>query len=148
MAKSAAASTEQPIVNELRKLGVKENAILMKMAKRGQLSELKCEMPQCYNPKGRGHFDEITTPRTDWAPSPDHYPILKKDGGKLTADNARLSHIRCNQRDYSWRKRIGPLLADGKSLDQIAEILNNKKVPPIHGTNRWTGAMVRKAYVS
>jgi hypothetical protein len=40
------------------------------------------------------------------------------------------------------------LLAKGKSLAEIAETLNRKDVPPAHGTNRWTAAMVRKAYVS
>ncbi len=39
-------------------------------------------------------------------------------------------------------------LAKGKSLADIAEFLNRKGVPPAHGTNRWTAAMVRKAYVS
>ena len=34
------------------------------------------------------------------------------------------------------------------SLAEIAEALNSKSVPPAHGTNRWTAAMVRKAYVS
>jgi hypothetical protein len=34
------------------------------------------------------------------------------------------------------------------SLAEIAEALNRKGVPPAHGTNRWTAAMVRKAYVS
>ena len=35
-----------------------------------------------------------------------------------------------------------------QSLAEIAEVLNRKGVPPAHGTNRWTAAMVRKAYVS
>jgi hypothetical protein len=35
-----------------------------------------------------------------------------------------------------------------ESLDEIADVLNNKGVPPAHGRNRWTAAMVRKAYVS
>ena len=44
--------------------------------------------------------------------------------------------------------QIRTLLAKGKSLAEIAETLNRKDVPPAHGTNRWTAAMVRKAYVS
>jgi len=86
--------------------------------------------------------------RTKWAPSPDHYPILKSAGGHLVPENVRLSHVWCNNRDYGWRKQIGTLLAKGKSLEEIAETLNRKDVPPAHGTNRWTAAMVRKAYVS
>jgi hypothetical protein len=32
------------------------------MAERGQLLELKCEMPQCYHYKARGAFDPVRTP--------------------------------------------------------------------------------------
>lgn len=34
------------------------------------------------------------------------------------------------------------------SLEKIAKELNAEKVPTIHGTNRWTAASVRKAFVS
>jgi hypothetical protein len=44
--------------------------------------------------------------------------------------------------------QVRTLLAKGKSLAEIAEALNRKAVPPAHGRNRWTAAMVRKAYVS
>src|SRR3954470_2671785 len=148
MAKAAAGGggADSSVADQLRRLGVK--GVLVQMAERGQLLAVKCEMPQCYHPKGRGAFDEVTTPRTKWAPSPDQYPILKSAGGKLRPENVRLSHIWCNNRDYGWRKQIGTLLAKGKSLVEIAEALNRKSVAPAHGTNRWTAAMVRKAYVS
>jgi hypothetical protein len=74
--------------------------------------------------------------------------LLVSAGGKLVAENVRLSHTWCNNRDYGWRTQIRTLLAKGKSLAEIAETLNRKDVPPAHGTNRWTAAMVRKAYVS
>ena len=48
----------------------------------------------------------------------------------------------------SFRTQVRTLLAKDKSLAEIAEILNRKGVPPAHGTNRWTAAMVRKAYMS
>jgi hypothetical protein len=134
------------VADQLRALGVK--GVLVQMAEHGQLLALKCEMPQCYHHKGRGAFDPVTTPRTKWAPSPDHYPILKSAGGHLVPENVRLSHIWCNNRDYGWRRQIRTLLAKGKSLAEIAEALNGKGVPPAHGTNRWTAAMVRKAYAS
>jgi hypothetical protein len=134
------------VADRLRELGVK--GVLLRMAERGQLLALKCEMPQCYHHKGRGAFDPVTTPRTKWAPSPDHYPILKSAGGKLLPENIRLSHIWCNNLDYAWRTRIRTLLAKGKSLAEIAEALNSKGIPPAHGRNRWTAAMVREAYVS
>lgn len=140
-------SKEDPsVADELRRLGVK--GVLVRMAESGQLLALKCEMPQCYHHKGRGAFDPLTTTRTKWAPSRDHYPILRSAGGHLRPENVRLAHVECNQRDYNRRKQIGTMLAKGKSLAEIAETLNRKAVPPAHGTNQWTAAMVRKAYVS
>lgn len=139
---------EKSLAVRLRELGVKDGDVLVQMAERGQILDLKCEMPQCYHHKGRGAFDPLTTERTMWAPSRDHYPILKSAGGKLVPQNVRLSHTECNQRDYNRRKQIGKLLADGKSLEEIAGALNRKRVPPGHGTNEWTAAMVRKVYVS
>ena len=50
--------------------------------------------------------------------------------------------------NYTWRKKINALLGKRMSLEEIAEKLNAEKVPTIHGTNRWTAASVRKAFVS
>jgi hypothetical protein len=143
---AASGGAESSVADQLRALGVR--GVLVQMAERGQLLALRCEMPQCYHHKGRTAFDPVTTPRSKWAPSPDHYPILKSAGGQLVPENVRLSHIWCNNRDYGWRTQVRTLLAKGKSLAEIAEALNGKGVPPAHGTNRWTAAMVRKAYVS
>jgi hypothetical protein len=44
--------------------------------------------------------------------------------------------------------RINAMLGKKMSLEEIAAQLNAKKVPPIHGTNRWTASSVRKAFVS
>jgi DNA-binding transcriptional MerR regulator len=81
-------------------------------------------------------------------PTADHYPRLKMHGGRLTAENVRLAHRVCNQRDYTWRTMINAMLGKRMSLEEIAERLNARKVPTIHGTNRWTAASVRKAFVS
>jgi hypothetical protein len=104
-------------------------------------------MPQCYCFRGRRYFDARST-RSDWEPTADHYPRLKTHGGHLTPDNVRLAHRLCNRRDYTWRMKINRLLAKRMSLDEIAEQLNAENVPTIHGTNRWTAASVRKAFVS
>ena len=69
-------------------------------------------------------------------------------GGQLTADNVRLAHLLCNQRDFEWRKRINAMLRKRMSLAEIAAQLNAQNVPPIHGRNRWTARSVRKAFVS
>jgi len=105
-------------------------------------------MPKCYCHKGRGYFDPKSTSRSDWAPSPDHYPRLKADGGHLVPWNVRLSHLRCNQEDYGWRMRIRRMLEKGMSLDEIAENLNHKGIPRPHGSATWSATLVRKAFVS
>src|SRR5439155_2899617 len=103
----------------------------------------RCEMPQCYCPKGRAYFDVRRTPLTAWAPNPDHYPILKMAGGQLRFDNVRLAHVLCNRTDYGWRMSIKNMLAKGMSLQQIADTLNRRKVPRPHGEISWTASKVR-----
>ena len=118
------------------------------MAQRGQIIELRCEMPMCYCHKGRGYFDPRSTPLTAWAPSPDHYPRLKADGGRLVPWNVRLAHVLCNREDYGWRMRIRRKLEKGMSLEEIAENLTRKRVRRPHGTSEWSATAVRKAFVS
>jgi hypothetical protein len=136
------------LVGNLQDLGVR--GVLVQMARQGQLLELRCEMPQCYCPKGRGpsSFQARSQPLKDWAPNPDHYPVLKSAGGQLTSDNVRLAHVLCNRRDYGWRMKIKAMLGDGLSLSEIAERLNRRSVPPPHGDKEWSARTVRKAYVS
>ena len=113
----------------------------------GQIIDMRCEMPQCYCFRGRRHF-EPKSPRSDWSPTPDHNPRLWAHGGHLTPDNVRLARRLCNRRDYICRKKINTMLGKRMSLEEIAEKLNATKVPTSHGTNRWTAASVRKAFVS
>lgn len=55
------------VEDELRTRGV--GGVLLRMAFNGQIIEFRCEMPSCYCPKGRGHFDPKSHPPSDWAPS-------------------------------------------------------------------------------
>ncbi|HEV8451611.1 MAG TPA: hypothetical protein VGQ45_09265 [Gaiellales bacterium] len=132
-------------VEQLEELGV--HGILWQLARDGQIVDLRCEMPQCYCFRGRRYFEPRSS-RSDWSPTADHYPRLKMHGGHLTPDNVRLGHKLCNRRDYEWRTRINAMLGKRMSLEEIAADLNVRKVPPIHGTNRWTATAVRKAFVS
>jgi Recombinase len=140
------AASRASAVERFEELGV--HGILWQLARDGQIVDVRCEMPQCYCFRGRGHFDPRALPLSDWSPTADHYPRLKMHGGHLTADNVRLGHKLCNRRDYEWRTRINAMLAKGMSLDRIAAQLNEQDVPTIHGTNRWTPAAVRKAFIS
>jgi len=130
---------------KLEELGVK--GILWQLARDGQLIDVRCEMPQCYCFSGRGHFDHRSS-GSDWSPTADHYPRLKMHGGHLTPDNVRLAHKLCNRVDYQWRKTINAMLSERMSLEDIADRLNAEGVRTIHGTNRWTAASVRTAFVS
>ena len=132
-------------VQKLQEFGVR--GVLLQMARDGQIIDVRCEMPQCYCFQGRRHFDP-RLPQTDWSPTPDHYPRLKAHGGHLTRGNVRLAHRLCNQRDAEWRIRINAMLEQRMSLEDIAAKLNAKKVPAVHGTNRWTADAVRNAFVS
>jgi hypothetical protein len=133
------------VVDRLAALGVR--GVLRQLARDGQLVDVRCEMPQCYCYRGRSYF-EPRGPYSDWEPTADHYPMLKMHGGRLASDNVRLAHRLCNRRDYQWRTRINAMLAKRMPLEAIADELNVKKVPTIHGTNRWTPSSVRKAFVS
>jgi hypothetical protein len=63
MTARAATAKSRPgdtIVDRLREeLGVR--GVLVQMAKRRQIIELRCEMPSCYCHKGRAHFDPSRT---------------------------------------------------------------------------------------
>jgi hypothetical protein len=141
-----AASMGDTAAHQLRALGTR--GVLVQMAQRGQIIELRCEMPKCYCHKGRGYFELRSTPLPDWAPSPDHYPRLKADGGHLVPWNVRLSHVLCNREDYGWRMRIRRMLEKGMSLEEIAGTLNHKRVRRPHGSAKWSATTVRKAFVS
>ena len=142
---AAPVDAEEPPVQKLERLGIR--GILWQLARDGQLIDVRCETPQCYCFRGRRYFDPRSA-RSDWEPTADHYSRLKMHGGHLTPDNVRLAHRLCNRRDHTWRKKINALLGKRMSLEEIAEKLNAEKVPTIHGTNRWTAASVRKAFVS
>jgi hypothetical protein len=135
------------VVKRLAELGI-VRGVLVQMAKNGQILEIRCEMPECYYHKGRRAFEKKGPSLTDWILTIDHNPVLKADEGARTAGNVRLAHRLCNRVSYSWRTRITPMLDQGMSLEQIAEELNRKNVQAPHGTNKWTAATVRKAFVS
>jgi len=143
---AAPAAVRASVVEKLEALGV-VHGILRQIAQDGQIVDVRCEMPQCYCFRGRRHFDPKSS-GSAWSPTADHHPKLKMHGGYLTADNVRLAHELCNQRDFTWRTKINTMLGKQMSLDQIAANLNAQKVPTIHGTNRWTASSVRKAFVS
>jgi hypothetical protein len=145
-AATAEAGMGHEVADRLREREVR--GVLLQMAQRGQLVELRCEMPTCYCHKGRAHFDRKSHPPGPWDPSADHYPRLKSDGGHLVPWNVRLAHVLCNREDYAWRMRIRRMLEKGMSLEEAAMNLNEKGVRTPHGSGKWSATTVRKAFVS
>jgi hypothetical protein len=78
---TAPAAPGQTAVEKLEALGVR--GILLRLARDGQIVDVRCEMPQCYCFRGRRYFDP-RSPISDWSPTPDHYPRLRAHGGHLT----------------------------------------------------------------
>jgi hypothetical protein len=97
----------ESVVDQLRSKNAPR--ILIRAAEHGKITKLECEMPECLCPAelgGRAHFEPAERgQRSDWAPTNDHYPVLKRDGGRESVENARLAHRLCNRVDYS--KLIG-----------------------------------------
>ena len=55
-------------------------------------------------PRGAGrrvYFDPVTPELRDWMPTHEHFPLSKREGGKVAVDNAILAHRLCNRIDYS-----------------------------------------------
>jgi hypothetical protein len=62
-AKMVGGNQADDVAEAMRRLGLRGG--LIQMAERGQIMKLECEMPQCYCPKGRRHFQERSTPMRD-----------------------------------------------------------------------------------
>jgi hypothetical protein len=101
------ASDNEPVdgsvSDQLRAYGVHNTSssghALLRAADLGYIKELLCAMEECLYPEqfgGRGYFQEIH-PLPEWIPTADHYPIARKDGGRLVPENVRLAHRLCNR---------------------------------------------------
>ena len=88
---------------KLRALGAKP--ILVKAAELGYITQVTCNMPDCHCPEelGGARYFEPRTPGalSDWAPTVEHFPTPRRDGGRETVDNVILAHRLCNRIDYS-----------------------------------------------
>jgi hypothetical protein len=139
-----AATANKGLIEQLK--GLQVRGILKLMAERGQILELKCEMPKCFCPDGRKAFVRKGHPPDKWAPSADHYPISKALKGTLKPWNVRVGHVLCNQIDAGWRSRVIALLKRREmSLKEIADDLNLKHIQVPDGAKKWTAARVRRA---
>ena len=90
------------VAAELKKRGV--TGILIKAAEQGYITQLACKMPKCFCPEelgGANYFEQVGS--SDWAPTHEHFPVPKREGGRREVDNAVLAHRLCNRLDFSIR---------------------------------------------
>ena len=86
----------------LKTLGAKR--ILIRAAEQGYITQLVCKMPECFCPEelgGASYFEPVTAESKDWTPTHEHFPIPKREGGKVAVDNAILAHRLSNRMDFS-----------------------------------------------
>src|SRR3954469_4136282 len=74
---AAPADAGETPVEKLEALEVR--GILLRLARDGQIIDVRCEMPQCYCFRRRRSFEPRSS-RSDWEPTADHYPSLKMHG--------------------------------------------------------------------
>ena len=90
------------VAAELKRLGAKR--ILIRAAEQGYITQLACKMPKCHCPEelgGASYFEPVTAELSDWMPTHEHFPLSKRQGGKVAVDNAILAHRLCNRMDFS-----------------------------------------------
>jgi len=59
-----------------------------------------------------------------------------------------IAAVRRSKSTSTRRRRINAMLERRVSLGDIADELNAKNVPTIHGTNRWTAGSFGRRFVS
>jgi hypothetical protein len=92
------------VAEQLKRLGVR--GVLISAAAQGYIKELVCSIPQCLCPEeigGRRYFEGVASDLSDWMPTADHFPKLKKDGGHRTVDNIGSRWTTCSPPRRSLR---------------------------------------------
>lgn len=103
--------------------------ILTMSPEQGGITELLCDMDECYRPRGRWDFEPIPNPMPmkipEWIPTTDHFPKTKEVGGQKVAGNVPLAHRLCNRADYrpgsGIRRRLsarGPRRRTGTAITE------------------------------
>src|SRR5215218_10557493 len=75
------------VAAELKRLGAKR--ILIRAAEQGYITQLACKMRECFCPEelgGASYFEPVTAELSDWMPTHEHFPLSKREGGKVAVD--------------------------------------------------------------
>jgi hypothetical protein len=124
------------VAAELKALGAKR--VLITAAEQGYITELACKMPECFCPGelgGAHYFDPVTSESKDWTPTHEHFPIPKREGGKVAVDNAILAHRLCNRMDFS--------ITSGRSHRRDLERISKAREDAIRRNNEEPDASTR-----
>ena len=112
--------------------------ILIKAAEQGYITQLACKMPKCFCPEELGgacYFAPVTAELSDWMPTHEHYPLSKREGGKVAVNNAILAHRLCNRIDYSIRV--------GRSHERDLDRIRKAREDAIRRNNEGPDALTR-----
>ena len=124
------------VAAELKKLGVK--GILIKAAEQGYITQLACKMPKCRCPEELGgacYSAPVTAELSDWMPTHEHFPVSKREGGKVAVNNAILAHRLCNRIDYS--------ISVGRSHERDLDRIRKAREDAIRRNNEGPDAITR-----
>jgi hypothetical protein len=92
--------------------------VLIRAATAGYVTELVCQMTECFCPSGVAFFDVCNPLRLGpWIPTHEHYPNAAHERGTDRLDNVVLAHRRCNN--------------VGHKLEALQEFL--RQTPTPHG---------------
>jgi hypothetical protein len=64
-------------------------------------------MPECFCPEELGgacYFAPVTAELSDWMPTHEHYPLSRRESGKVAVNNAILAHRRRKAREDAIRR--------------------------------------------
>ena len=82
----------------LKKFGM--TGILTLPPEEGGVSQLLCDVDECYCPRGRGYFEPISRDDhgalVDWMPTEEHWPAGQAERGSRVKGNIWLAHRLCN----------------------------------------------------
>src|SRR5215210_6929485 len=121
---------------KLKALGVK--GILIKAAEQGYITQLACKMPEMLLARGAWRRVLLRAGHrrlSDWMPTHEHFPLPKREGGKVAADNAILAHRLCNRIDYS--------ISVGRSYASDLERIRKAREDAIRRNNEGPDAITR-----
>jgi hypothetical protein len=83
----------------LKRLGMR--GILTSGPDKGGVTQLLCDVDECYCPRGRGYFEPIGRDDlgrlVDWMPTEEHWPKSQAEGGQRVKGNVWLAHRLCNR---------------------------------------------------